>query len=60
MKEAIHHEENCVAYGISPYHSNGMLSSNPHSGIYLANTSRSLDAMNCGYPACNQGGGGSH
>ena len=46
----------CVAYGISPYHSNAMLSSNPHSGIYVADTSRSLDAMNCGYPGCNQGG----
>jgi len=56
MKEAIHYEENCVAYGISPFHSNAMLSPNPHSGIYLADTSRSLDAMNCGYPACNQGG----
>jgi DNA (cytosine-5)-methyltransferase 1 len=45
-----------VAYGISPYHSNCMKSSNPHSGIYEADTARTLDAMNCGYPACNQGG----
>ena len=26
------------------------------SGIYEAATARSLDAANCGYPACNQGG----
>ena len=45
-----------VAYGISSYHSNGMKSDNPHSGIYEAKTARTLDAMNCGYPACNQGG----
>ena len=45
-----------VVYGISPYHSNCMLSDNPHSGIYEAETSRTLDALNCGYPGCNQGG----
>jgi DNA (cytosine-5)-methyltransferase 1 len=33
-----------------------MLSSNPHSGVYIADTARTLDAMNCGYPGCNQGG----
>ena len=43
-------------YGISPYHSNCMLSDNPHSGIYEADTARTLDALQCGYPACNQGG----
>lgn len=43
-------------YGISPYHSNSMKSDNPNSGVYEAETSRSLDAMNCGYPGCNQGG----
>lgn len=42
-------------FGISPYQSNGMLSSNPHSGIYEAKTSRTLD-LNGGSPACNQGG----
>ena len=51
-----HGGESAIAYGISPYHSNCMKSDNPHSGIYVANTARTLDAMNCGYPGCNQGG----
>ena len=42
-------------YGISAYESNAMKSSNPHSGIYEAKTSRTLD-LNGGNPACNQGG----
>lgn len=44
-----------VAYGISSYDSNAMKSSNPHSGFYLAETTRTLDE-NGGNPACNQGG----
>lgn len=44
-----------VCYGICSYHSNAMLSSNPHSGIYVATTARTLD-LNGGNPACNQGG----
>jgi DNA (cytosine-5)-methyltransferase 1 len=44
-----------VAYGISAYESNAMKSSNPHSGVYEADTSRTLD-LNGGNPACNQGG----
>lgn len=44
-----------VAYGISSYDSNAMKSSNPHSGIYEASTSRTLD-LNGGNPGCNQGG----
>ena len=44
-----------VAYGISAYESNSMKSSNPHSGVYEADTSRTLD-LNGGNPACNQGG----
>lgn len=45
-----------VVYGISPYHSNCMLSDIPHSGYYEADTARTLDALQCGYPGCNQGG----
>ena len=49
-------EVHCVCYGIGSYHSNSWKSDNPHSGVYVAETSRTLDAINCGYPACNQGG----
>ena len=44
-----------IAYGISSYDSNSMKSANPHSGIYVAETSRTLD-LNGGNPSCNQGG----
>lgn len=44
-----------LVFGISADKSNAMLSDNPHSGIYEANTSRTLDC-NDGSPACNQGG----
>ena len=43
------------AYGICSYDSNAMKSSNPHSGVYKTDTSRTLD-LNGGSPACNQGG----
>ena len=43
------------AYGISAFESNAMKSDNPHSGVYEANTSRTLDCGG-GSPACNQGG----
>ena len=48
---------NCILepFGISAHDSNAMKSSNPHSGIYKADTSRTLDG-NGGNPACNQGG----
>lgn len=42
-------------YGICSYGSNSMKSDNPHSGIYEADTARTLD-LNGGNPACNQGG----
>lgn len=48
-------EQHAVAYGISAYDSNAMKSSNPHSGVYKADTARTLD-MQGGSPACNQGG----
>ena len=48
-------EQHAVAYGISAYASNAMKSANPHSGVYEADTARTLD-LNGGNPACNQGG----
>lgn len=44
-----------LAYGICSDKSNSMMSDNPHSGIYKADTSRTIDA-NGGNPGCNQGG----
>ena len=44
-----------TAYGICSDKSNSMLSDNPHSSIYEAETSRTIDA-NGGNPGCNQGG----
>ena len=44
-----------MAYGFCSFDSNAMKSPNPHSGIYEADTSRTLD-LNGGNPACNQGG----
>lgn len=48
---------NCVvgAFGICSKDSNAMKSSNPHSGVYKADSSRTLDG-NGGNPTCNQGG----
>lgn len=46
---------NAKAYGLSSLDSNAMKSPNPYSGIYEAQTSRTLD-NNGGNPACNQGG----
>ena len=42
-------------YGICAKDSNSMKSDNPHSGIYEAETSRTIDG-NGGNPGCNQGG----
>lgn len=47
--------QQAVVYGIGSYDSNAMKSDNPHSGIYQADTSRTLD-LNGGNPGCNQGG----
>jgi len=49
------HEQPIVAYNISAYNSNSMLSDNPNSGIQVVDTVRTLD-NNGGNPACNQGG----
>lgn len=49
-------EVHCVAYVIGSFDSNAMKSGNPHSGIYRSEVARTLDNMNGGYPACNQGG----
>lgn len=43
------------AYGICSKASNSMMSANPNSGFYEADTSRCLD-VNGGDPSCNQGG----
>ncbi len=43
------------AFGICSKDSNAMHSQNPHSGIYEAETARTIDA-NGGNPGCNQGG----
>ena len=46
---------NQSVFGICSYDSNSMKSPNPNSGIYEAETSRTLD-LNGGSPDCNQGG----
>ncbi|MCR5452643.1 MAG: hypothetical protein K6F00_08465, partial [Lachnospiraceae bacterium] len=47
--------ERTVVYGLCSDNSNSMMSPNPNSGIYEADTTRTLD-NNGGNPACNQGG----
>jgi DNA (cytosine-5)-methyltransferase 1 len=49
-------DRHAVAYGIGSYHSNAWKSDNPNSGVYEADTAKTLDSLNCGYPGCNQGG----
>ena len=52
-------KDNCTcvlqSFGICSKDSNAMKSDNPHSGIYEAETARTLDG-NGGNPSCNQGG----
>lgn len=48
-------KDETVVYGISGYQSNAMKSANPNSGIYEAESARTLD-LNGGNPNCNQGG----
>lgn len=47
---------NQSVFNIGSYHSNAWKSDNPHSSVYETEVSKTLDALNCGYPACNQGG----
>jgi DNA (cytosine-5)-methyltransferase 1 len=47
--------DNVTAFGLCSNNSNSMKSSNPHSGVYEADTTRTLD-LNGGNPNCNQGG----
>lgn len=54
-KAGVRTANRAVAYGIGAYASNAMKSSNPHSGIYAADTAKTLDSSG-GNPACNQGG----
>ncbi len=44
-----------IAYGLCSKKSHSMLSDNPHSGFYEAQTTRTLDKSG-GSPLCNQGG----
>jgi len=48
-------EKQPTVYGLCSISSNSMKSSNPHSGIYEADTMRTLDSQG-GNPSCNQGG----
>ena len=48
-------EKTSTAYGICSLSSNSMNSTNPNSGIYEADTARTLDQTG-GNPSCNQGG----
>lgn len=48
------HQHLPIVYGLCSYESNSMRSSKPYSGIYRADTARTLD-INGGSPACNQG-----
>jgi len=54
-KPHIAQKEAATVYGICSDSSNSMKSSNSQSGIYKAETCRTLD-RNCGNPGCNQGG----
>ena len=50
-----HLKGNVTCWVICSDSSNSMRSGNPNSGIYLADTSRTLDVSG-GNPTCNQGG----
>ena len=50
-----HEDVTVQPFSIGSYHSKGMLSDNPHAGIYEAETARTLDGSG-GSPVPNQGG----
>lgn len=54
--QSVFRSTNSVGYNIGSYYSSGMMSENPHVGIYQTEVTRSLDAQTCGNPSCNQGG----
>ena len=54
-REAVLQTSEQQVFGISAYESNAMKSGNPNSGIYQADTARTLD-LRGGDPGCNQGG----
>lgn len=45
-----------ICFAIGSYESNAWKSGNPNSGVYITETAKTLDALTCGYPACQQGG----
>ena len=49
-------EVQVICYAIGSYESNAWNSGNPNSGVYETDVAKTLDSMNCGYPACKQGG----
>ena len=53
--QSVMYDQKSIVYGICSKDSNSMKSENPNSGIYVADKTRTLD-INCGNPACNQGG----
>lgn len=45
-----------VTFNIGSYYSKAWLDGKPNTGVYETEKARTLDAINCGNPACNQGG----
>ena len=48
-------DKTIIAFGLSSYKSNSMMSDNPYSGCYKAKTSRTI-GINGANPSCHQGG----
>lgn len=45
-----------ICFAIGAYESNAWKSGNPHSGVFVTDVAKTLDALQGGNPACNQGG----